>query len=247
MYRIARWPHGGTEHCVPPTWLLCVFRWTSGPPAVYTKQGYFTNILVFYILLFLLYLQVHQSSSSASTSRGSTITQTEETVRIHMHLLEDGEQYVYEDEEGEINFETLSLGSKQYVGNGSLVVAAKKPLKLPSCQRTEGFLTLFDDHELRANVIIGQQWQRRWNIGSGSSGGTTSWRRLWFRVEVINNTEQEVSITNDDLSLKQQDPNDNNTCQNTIILRYWMYPEHVEQERMVNPIIYHNLSLMLNY
>lgn len=198
----------------------------------------FTVILVIYKLLIVFYCaQVHQSGSSASSSRGTTITPAEETVRINMRLLENGEQYVYENEEGEINIEHLTLGSDKNAG--SLVAAAKKSLTLPSCKRMEGFLTLFDDHELRATSIFGQgqQWQRRRNIGSGSSGGTTSWRRLWFRVEVVNNTEHEINNSDDDLSKKQQQLNDNHAWKKTILLRYWMYPEHVEQEREVNPTI----------
>lgn len=189
----------------------------------------------------MFFFQVHQSGSSASTSRGITITPTEETVRIHMRLLEDGEQYVFENEEGEINFEHLSLSNNKYASN--VVAAVKKPLTLPSCKRTEGFLTLFDDHELRATPLIGQgqQWQRRRNIGSSSSGGTTSWRRLWFRVETVNNIDQEIKNSDGDLSTKQQQLNDNHVLKKTIVLRYWMYPEHAEQEREVNPTICYNL------
>lgn len=156
-----------------------------------------------------------------------------------MRLLEDGEQYVYENEKGGINFDHLSLSSNKNAG--SLVAAAKKPLTLPSCKRLEGFLTLFDDHELRTTSIfgLGQHWQRRRNIGSGSSGGTTSWRRLWFRVEVVNNIEQEIHNSDDDLSTKQLQENDNHFWKKTIVLRYWMYPEHVEQEREVNLTIFY--------
>lgn len=203
------------------------------------KVNFTVSLIIYTLLIMFYYVQVHQSGGSASTSRGTTITPAEETVRIKMRLLEDGEQYVYENEEGEINLDYLSLGSNKYTG--SLVAAAKKPLTLPSCKRLEGFLTLFDDHELRATSIFGQsqQWQRRKNIGSGSSGGTTSWRRLWFRVEVVNNIEPDIHNSDDDLSTKQQQQNDNHVWKKTIVLRYWMYPEHVEQGREVNLTIFY--------
>lgn len=141
----------------------------------------------------------------------------EETVRVRMRLLEEGEQYNCKDDEDGTNIDSKSSSSN------SATVMTRKQLTLPSeCKRTEGFLTLFDDHELRSTTLFerGQQWQR----SSTFSGGTTSWRRLWFGVEIIDDLEQSEDSEN----------NINDTFkQKVIVLRYWKYPEHAEQQREV--------------
>lgn len=157
---------------------------------------------------FLLFAQIHQSSGTSSTTKGTG----EETVRIRMRLLEEGEDYTYENIEGQ----------------SANIYTSKKFLTLPpECKQIEGFLTLFDDHELRSTSMInrGLQWQRRTDITGGSSAGTTLWRRLWFRVEIIDKPQQQkINDNNDEVSKLQQQ---------TIVLRYWMYPEHAEQQRQV--------------
>jgi len=183
----------------------------------------------------LFYAQVHQSGGVPSSSRVTTNAAAEETVRIRMCLLEEGEQY--EDDSGALNLDNKSLESNTYTASGSKAVWAQKILKFPSeCKRLEGFLTLFDDHELRShNFIQESQWQRRTDIGDCTKGGTTSWRRLWFRAEIIDMNQQK-SINNSDKPQEQQ--NNINLKQRTIVLRYWMYPEYAEQEREVQILIY---------
>lgn len=137
-----------------------------------------------------------------------------------MRLLEEGEQYVFVDDESPSG-------------------CTKKLLTLPpECKRMEGFLTLFDDHELRATPVIDskQQWHRRLDIGGGTSGGTTLWRRLWFRLETVDDPQQQKTSDSSDETLLQQQ---NKTVRRlrTIMLRYWMYPEHAEQQRKVCPNI----------
>lgn len=181
---------------------------------------------------------MHQSGGVASSSRATTNAVAEETVRVQMCLLEEGEQY--EDDSGEINLENKSLESNTYTASGNKAAWAQKPLKFPSeCKRLEGFLTLFDDHELRShNFVRESQWQRRTDIGDNTKGGTTSWRRLWFRAEIIDMNQQN-SINNSDKSQEQQ--NSINLKQRTIVLRYWMYPEYAEQEREV--LVYYNIFI----
>lgn len=172
-------------------------------------------------------IQVHQSGSVSNTSKVTT----EETVRVCMRLLKEGEQYIYDNDEG------TKFGSNQYAG-GKFAIELRKPLTLPSeCKQTEGFLTLFDDHELRTTPALehGQKWQRHYNIGANTQGGTTSWRRLWFRADVIDDPKQETSDNSCDEAQKQQDNNIGR--QKTIVLRYWLYPEHAEQQREVKLII----------
>jgi len=178
---------------------------------------------------------VHQSGGVQSSSRVTTNAVAEETVRVQMCLLEEGEQY--EDDSCAINLDNKSLESNTYTVSGSKTTYAHKPLKFPSeCKRLEGFLTLFDDHELRShNFVRESQWQRRTDIGDCTKGGTTSWRRLWFRAEIIDMNQQK-SINNSDKPQEQQ--NNINLKQRTIVLRYWMYPEYAEQEREVPVIIY---------
>lgn len=148
-----------------------------------------------------------------------------------MRILEDGEQYVYYNE-GERDLHHSLLGSNKHASSGNTVV--RKPLTLPTeCKRMEGFLTLFDDHELRATPAIerGPQWQRHSDIGgSANLGGTTLWRRLWFRVEIIDDPKYQETSKSDDDKQKQQN---NIGLYKTIVLRYWMYPEHAEQQREV--------------
>ncbi|XP_026821529.1 uncharacterized protein LOC113559940 [Rhopalosiphum maidis] len=171
--------------------------------------------------------KVHQSGSISSSSRVAAV---EETVRVQMCLLEEGEEYTYDDDMGGINLDNKSSGSNSYAAGGIRTVSAQKSLKFPSeCKRLEGFLTLFDDHELRTqNFEREGQWKRRADIGGCSKGGTTSWRRLWFRAEIID-VNQQKSINNSDKP--QEQPNDKNLKQQSIVLRYWMYPEYAEQER----------------
>lgn len=178
---------------------------------------------------------MHQSGGVPSSSRVTTNAVAEETVRVHMCLLEEGEQY--EDDSGANNLENKSLESNTHTASGSKAACAQKPLKFPSeCKRLEGFLTLFDDHELRShNFVRESQWQRRTNIGDCTKGGTTSWRRLWFRAEIID-INQQKSINISDKSQEQQ--NNINLKQRTMVLRYWMYPEHAEQEREVPVLIF---------
>lgn len=140
-----------------------------------------------------------------------------------MRLLEEGEPYSYNYDEGM---------------NGNIIkgCSAKKLLSMPSeCKQAEGFLTLFDDNELRSTPTIdrGQQWQRHSDISSGPTGGTTLWRRLWFRAEIIDdslpqklgkNSDNETLVNHQQYNLRQR---------KTIVLRYWMYPEHAEQQREV--------------
>lgn len=140
-----------------------------------------------------------------------------------MRLLEEGEQYAFVDDESPSG-------------------CARKLLTLPpECKRMEGFLTLFDDHEIRTTPVIDceQQWHRRSNIGGGASGGTTLWRRLWFRIETVDDPQQQKnSDSSDEVLLLQQQDKTVRRLQ-TIVLRYWMYPEHAEQQRKVCPnIIY---------
>lgn len=146
-----------------------------------------------------------------------------------MHLLDEDEHYAYEDDEDRINFENPSL---KY-GSRYTTVAAMKPLTLPpECKRTEGFLTLFDDHELRTTQTFerGPQWHRQSNIGSSTSGGTTMWRRLWFSTDIVDVPEQqETSDNRNEIQQKNYDIGQ----QQTVVLRYWMYPEHAEQQREV--------------
>lgn len=145
-----------------------------------------------------------------------------------MRLLEDGEQYVFN------NDESTNFGNSQYTGSNFGMVRLRKPLTLPSeCKRTEGFLTLFDDHELRATPTLEhrQKWQRHFNIGGNTHGGTTLWRRLWFRVEVIDDPTQLKSSDNSCAELQKQ--LDGNIKWKTIVLRYWLYPEHADEQREV--------------
>lgn len=175
---------------------------------------------------------MHQSGSNSS--RVTTNVAAEETVRIRMCLLEEGEQY--EDDSVDINFDNKSSKTNTYTASSSKALRVQKQLKFPSeCKRLEGFLTLFDDHELRShNFVQESQWQRHADIGNCTKGGTTSWRRLWFRAEIIDMNQQKSININD----KQQElQNDNNLKQRTIVLRYWMYPEYAEQEREVPKII----------
>ncbi|XP_008180199.1 uncharacterized protein LOC100572761 isoform X2 [Acyrthosiphon pisum] len=172
--------------------------------------------------------KVHQSGGVPSSSRVTTNAIAEETVRVQMCLLEEGEQY--EDDSGAINVDNKSLEPNTYIASGSKAAWAQKLLKFPSeCKRLEGFLTLFDDHELRShNFLRESKWQRRTDIGDCTKGGTTSWRRLWFRAEIIDMNQQK-SLNNSDKPQKQE--NNINLKQRTIVLRYWMYPEYAEQER----------------
>lgn len=161
-----------------------------------------------------------------------------------MCLLEDGEQYIYDNDEDPRNCDNPSLSSNRYANSGCAMVAAKKPLTFPSeCKRTEGFLTLFDDHELRATPTFEQtpKWQRHSNIkGNVKDGGTTLWRRLWFRVEIIDDPKQQQEV--DDKSCSETKRQQQiNKHQKTIVLRYWLYPEHAEQQREVYLIILHNI------
>jgi len=192
-------------------------------------------MIIYLLFILLFYVQVHQSSGVPSSSRTTTNAAAEETVRVCMCLLEEGEQY--EDDSGGINLDNKSLESN--TASGTKAVWAQKSLKFPSeCKRLEGFLTLFDDHELRShNFVRESQWKRRTNIGDCTKGGTTSWRRLWFRAEIID-INQQKSINNSNKPQEQQ--NIINLKQRTIVLRYWMYPEHAEQEREV-PIAIHLL------
>jgi len=193
-------------------------------------------MIIYLLFIFSFYAQVHQSGGVSSSSRGTTNTAVEETVRVRMCLLEEGEQYTYEDNAGEIHLDNKSSESNTYATSGSKAVWPRKPLKFPSeCKRLEGFLTLFDDHELRShNFEQKGQWQRHGDIGGGSKGGTTSWRRLWFRAEIIDMNQQ--NIKNSDESQDQR--NNDDLRQQTIVLRYWMYPEYAEQEREVTILIY---------
>jgi hypothetical protein len=153
-----------------------------------------------------------------------------------MCLLDEGEEYTYDDDMGGINLDNKSSGSNSYATGGIRTVSIQKSLKFPSeCKRLEGFLTLFDDHELRTQHFEREgQWKRRADIGGCSKGGTTSWRRLWFRAEIID-VNQQKSINNSDKP--QEQSNDKNLKQQSIVLRYWMYPEYAEQEREVSIII----------
>lgn len=165
----------------------------------------------------LYFIQVHQSSGFGNTSK--TI---EETVRVHMSLLDNGEQYIYDND---------STADSNHISNIKKCVT-KEQLTLPSvCKLVEGFLTLFDDHELRATTTFewGQQWQHYSDIGV-RNGGTALWRRLWFRIEIVDDLEKLESSNNDISEVHKQN---NTRQQKTIILRYWMYPEHAEQQREV--------------
>lgn len=155
---------------------------------------------------------MHQTGGISSISKSTG----EETVRVRMRLLEEGEQYTCDDDEV-----TNSNSGTGY--------SARKLITLPSeCKRYEGFLTLFDDHELRSTPVIerGRQWQHHSDISGRTIGGTTLWRRLWFRAEVNDIQQQKTTDTSNDKTPKQQQ-------QKTIVLRYWMYPEHAEQQREV--------------
>lgn len=134
-----------------------------------------------------------------------------------MRLLEEGEMYAFANDE-------------------STSGCNRKLLTLPpECSRTEGFLTLFDDHELRTTPVIDyeQQWHRQSNIGGGKSGGTTLWRRLWFRIETIADPQTQKTSNSNDEELMPQQQNKTVRQLQTIVLRYWMYPEHAEQQRKV--------------
>lgn len=165
----------------------------------------------------------------------------EETVRVRMRLLEEGEKYICKDDE-----DWMNLGSKTS-SSSSASVMTRKQLTLPSeCKRTEGFLTLFDDHELKTSAMFerGRQWQHSatfWQQSatirqqSAYSGGVSSWRRLWFSVEIIDEPEQSEASDNDiNDTFKQK----------TIALQYWKYPEHVEQQKEV---LFINLELYSLY
>lgn len=157
-----------------------------------------------------------------------------------MRIFKDGEQYSYYNE-GEIDLDHSLLVGNKNAGSGNTVV--RKPLILPmECKRMEGFLTLFDDHELRSTPAIerGPKWQRHTDIGTSSNlGGTTLWRRLWFRVEIIDDPKYQETIKSDD---KQKQEN-NVGLYKTILLRYWMYPENVEQQEVISPVHYKTISI----
>lgn len=179
-------------------------------------------VLIDLLIFYCYFVQVHQSGGIASFSKDVSPSM-ENIVRVRMRLLEEGERYICKDGEDGTN-----LGSKSS-SSSSATVMTRKQLTLPSdCKRTEGFLTLFDDHELRTSTIFerGHQWQR----SSGFSGGTTSWRRLWFGVEIV-----------DDLDQSEANDNDVNDTfkQKVIVLRYWKYPEHAEQQREVYSMIFY--------
>jgi len=149
-----------------------------------------------------------------------------------MFLLEDGEQYIYDNDKGLGNVDNLSLGSSY---SDYAMDVARKPLTFPpECKRLEGFLTLFDDHELRSTPAFEQapKWQRHSNIGGKVNSGTTLWRRLWFRAVIVDDTKQQ-DINDDGYGETPKLGHINIGRQKTIVLRYWLYPEHAEQQREV--------------
>lgn len=198
----------------------------------FTLNKVFTSaVVLLYYNLFTpsLYAQVHQSGGVSSNSRVTTNVAVEETVRVHMCFLEEGEK---EDSVGGINLDNKSSDSYTHAVNWQL-----RSLKFPNdCKQLEGFLTLFDDRELRPYSLGPKSyWQDRTDVGGRTKDGTTAWRRLWFRTEIID-LNQQKSINNSDKSQEQQ--NDNNVQQRTIVLKYWLYPEYAEQEREVTIIIF---------
>jgi len=154
-----------------------------------------------------------------------------------MCLLEEGEEYMYDSGEGLGNFDDPSPDSNKQHDNSpcAWAAAARKSLRFPSeCKRTEGFLTLFDDHELRTTPAFEQE--AKWRPHSSVSRMTV-WRRLWFCAKVIDNPKQlEIHDISGDQTQQQQM---NVRRQKTIVLRCWLYPEHAEQQREVYTILLH--------
>lgn len=168
---------------------------------------------------------------STSTSKAISTGTTEDVVRVCMHILEDGEQYIYRHDLEEKCVGTLSTNRHE-----EMVVI--KPLTLPpECKLTEGFLTLFDDYALRPPFIYQPnetpKWQRFLTTNVGK--GTALWERFWFRLEIID----DPNCKSNNVDVEDNEVN-SRTRQQTIVLRYWLYPEHAEQQRKVC-LIFNNM------
>ncbi|VVC41109.1 PH domain-like [Cinara cedri] len=167
--------------------------------------------------------KVHQSGGITSTSKSAVPIDEPEVARICMQMLEDGEEYVQSDLNG-------SISSTSHEEN--LVI---KPLKLPSkCKITEGFITLFDDFALRIPFEFESNEIPRWQNFSNNNTNSLSnalWTRLWFKVEIINDPNAQKDDQNYEIINKEK------IYPQTVILKYWLYPEHFEQNREPRGII----------
>lgn len=152
-------------------------------------------------------------------------TSTEDVVRVCMQMLEPGQQYVSKQnpEDGHI----LSTS----VHEEMLVI---KPLILPSDCKLEGFLTLFDDFALRPTVVLKPNETPKWQhfLINNVETYKALWTRYWFRVEIVDDPNQELTVQ----TILQKLNTEGGTPkirQQTVVLRYWLYPEHAEKEEEV--------------
>ncbi|VVC38365.1 Hypothetical protein CINCED_3A023108 [Cinara cedri] len=150
-----------------------------------------------------------------------------EFVRICMRMLEDGEKYVYRHIQGSV-CSTISYEK-------NLVI---KPLHLPpECNITKGFITLFDDFAM--SIAFEQNETPKWQHFLKKNVHMVSnalWTRLWFKIEVINNPnaqkdDEDETIINDNSLIKKL------IFPQTVVLKYWMYHEHSEQNQEPRGII----------
>lgn len=139
-----------------------------------------------------------------------------ETVRVKMRLV-DAEEDAREGHDDENDLEAATGIYSSSGGKLCLPIDAHQ-------NRIEGFLTLFDDHELRR-----AQAKNKWHRSNADNrSALTAWRRLWFRMQVMQGT-----VDNDDTDTEDRNDKQKYTKQQTIVLTYWMYPEHAEQQRQV--------------
>lgn len=163
---------------------------------------------------------------------GSTKTSknaTEDVVRVCMQMLEPGEQYVSKPDQASEDGQILSTS----VHEEMLVI---KPLTLPSECKLEGFLTLFDDFALRPIIALKPNETPKWQhfLINNVETYKALWTRYWFRVEIIDDPNQELINKNvRSLQIPNTEGGTTNIRQQTIVLRYWQYPEHAEKEQEV--------------
>lgn len=158
---------------------------------------------------FLIIAQVFQQHDVGPTTLSDSPPL--ETVRVRMRLV-DADEETEEDYNEENGVEEASGSS---CGKLVLPVDARQ-------NRIEGFLTLFDDNELR-RAQAKNKWHR--SSSSDTNSATTAWRRLWFRMRVV----QEAGVR----EIEGSEERKSNSQKQTIVLTYWMYPEHAEQQRQV--------------
>lgn len=154
-----------------------------------------------------------------------------------MQIIEEGEEYVSK-HDTEDSKSSISSSSHKY----SLVI---KPLAFPpACRHIEGFITLFDDFALRPAFEFEPNETPKWQHFINKKSNVDSralWTRLWCRLVIIN-----------DPNVLKNDGEDNDNGKKkeiihpqTIVLYYWLYPEHAEQQREVYNYIYRNIHVFV--